>query len=502
MPLRVIAFLFILLLPVICRANSYTYNYDANCCKAYQSFLSLHLEEGHNYIAEENRADPNNLMATYVADYEDCIELLMNCDKNEYDHRKNHFDERLEVLDKGDRSSPWYRFCKAGVYVHRAIVNIRFGEQYSAAMNFHRSFALLEENEQLFPDFEYNHVFTGLEEAVIGSLPGSYKWIASMFGMKGDVKRGTAQLAAFVSSHNSTQPIYAETVLYYSFARFYLLAEQKEVWDVVNSPQFSTHDNLLNTFVKVNIALDYRRSDAAIQTLKDAITNTDYDKYPIFDYQMGVALLTRMDTNCTYYFHQYLKKNKSDIYIKDAWQKIGFAWYANNNTAKAAYCIEQVRTKGTTRLDADKQANRFAENKVWPLRELLQARLLIDGGYNDVALKILKGIDPTTLKQPADKAEYFFRTGRVYEELFNNTGDKKYFQSALDNYGGAISTGKERHEQFAARAALQTGKMYEHTSMKKEALAKYNECLNMPSHDFQNSIDQQAKSGVNRVGEK
>ncbi len=496
---RVIPLLLFLCFTFMVSAATYTYDYNENCRLAYQNFMALHPSEGEKYIAAEMKAHPQNLMAVYIADYEDCIELLMNCDNTEYEQRKKHFDERLKLLDKGDRSSPWYLFCKAGLYVHWAIVDVRFGEQYKAALNFHKSFSLLEENERLYPGFEYNHVFTGLEQAVIGSLPGSYRWIASMFGMKGDVKKGTAQLTGFVNTHTNAQPIYAETVLYYLFARFYLLSEQKEVWDFLNSREFPTNDNLLNAFAKVNIALDYRKSDAALSTLNIATKNADYNKYPIFNYQMGVATLTKLDTTATYYFHQYLKNNKSNIYIKDSWQKIAFAWYANNSKVKAEYSMEQVIKKGTTRLDADKQAYRFAENKVWPLRELLQARLLIDGGYNDRALNILQSITPTTLNHPADKAEYYFRLGRVYQELAIDPGGKNIFNQAIENYKNSISAGKELHEQFAARAALQMGKMYEQSANKTDALKKYNECLNMPSHDFQNSIDQQAKAGINRV---
>ena len=483
----------------LAKGQNYNFNYTENCRLAYQNFIALHTSEGHNYIDAELKTNPKNLMAVYIADYEDCIELLINCDNKEYEQRKKNFDTRLNLLDKGDKSSPWYLFCKAGIYVHWAIVNVRFGEQYKAALNFHKSFSLLEENEQRYPYFEYNHVFTGLEQAVIGSLPGSYKWIAAMFGMRGDVKKGTAQLSTFISTHTSAQPVYTETVLYYLFARFYLLSEQKEVWDFLNSARFSTADNLLNTFAKVNIALDYRKSDTALLTLKTASADPNYSRYPIFDYQQGVAMLTQLDTNATWYFYHYLKTTKSDIYIKDSWEKMAFDWFVNNNQPKASYCMAQVLTKGTARLDADKQAYRLAESKVWPLRELLQVRLLIDGGYNDRALKILQTIAPASLLHPADKAEYYFRFGRIYQELSISPGGGNYFNEAILNYHNCISAGKDRHEQFAARAALQMGKMYEHIGNNSEAIKKYNECLNMPSHDFQNSIDQQAKAGINRV---
>ncbi len=431
-------------------------------------------------------------MAVYIADYEDCIVLLLNCDKSDYAQRSGHLEERIKLLEQGDRSSPWYLFCKGGVYLRWAIINMRFGEQYQSALKFRKSFALLKNNRELFPQFEYNNTFAGLQEAVIGAIPGSYKWLAAIFGMNGSVKNGTEKLSSFLGGHNVNDPMYTETVLYYLYTRFYLLNEQKEVWNYLSGAHFPTRDNLLNTFVKVNLALDYRKSDTAIETLTTAASFSDYNKFPVFDYQMGLALLTKQDTNCNKYFRQYLYKTKSDIYIKDCWQKMALSSYISGNMGQAIFCRGQIKTGGSTRLDVDKQAHKFAESKTWPQRKLLQARLVIEGGYIKEAFTILSSIDTASLTDPADKAEYFFRYGRVYEESGNDI-------QALGAYQNAIKTGNKRHEQFAARAALQMGRIYERQGLKDLAMSRYQECLNMPAHDFQNSIDQLAKAGINRI---
>jgi TPR repeat protein len=88
--------------------------------------------------------------------------------------------------------------------------------------------------------------------------------------------------------------------------------------------------------------------------------------------------------------------------------------------------------------------------------------------------------------------EYFFRYGRVNEESANDA-------QALEWYRNAIRIGNKRHEQFAARAALQMGRIYEREGLKDQAMNSYMECLEMPAHDFQNSIDQLAKAGINRI---
>ncbi len=489
----------IALLPFSGIAGPHTYTYTPQCARAYTSYMALNLAEGQKAIAAERHNNPDNLMAVYIEDYEDCLELLINCDARTYKKRSAAMDERLNAMAQGDESSPWYRFCYSGMYLHRAIINIRFGEQYRAALHFRKSFALLRENERLHPSFAANNVIGGLLEAVVGSLPGSYKWLASVFGMKGSVQKGTDKLGAYLRSHQPTAPLYAETNLYYLYCRFYLMSEQEEVWKTLSGSEFVTHNNLLHAYIKANIALDYRHAEDALQTLNDASHHPDYRRYPIFEYQTGYALLISCDTACAASFTRYLAANQSDLFIKDAWQKMAFAWYVNGRNDKAKYCRDKIASAGSTRLDADKQAARFAASGLWPNRQLLQARLYIDGGYYQRALDILLKIDLHHLENPADRAEYHFRLGRVYEEMALSSGKSVLTKQALAQYRDAMTAGKDRKEQFAARAALHMGKIYERLGVYAEAVTMYRVCLDMPEHDFQNSIDQQAKAGINRI---
>ena len=398
----------------------------------------------------------------------------------------------LDLLDKGDESSPWYRFCKAGIYLHWALVHIRFGEQYKAATTFRKSYVLLKENQKQFPNFEYNNVFAGLEEAVAGTVPDSYKWLATIFGVRGDVKKGIEKLTVFVNTHTEQQLLTSEAVLYEAYLKFYLQFQQKQVWDYLNSVHFITQDNLLNAFVKSNIAGNYRKADATIEILKQTAADKNYSLYPVFDYQMGNALLSKCDASCIGYYLRFIKNDKGETYMKDALQKLSYMYYLQGNMQQANYYRTQVLVQGIALVDADKQAERACKTAIWPPVKLLQARLLIDGGYYDRALTTLMSISEKELTNPADKNEYTFRLGRVYDE-------EGKMEKALSYYRTTITNGKERHEHFAARAALQTGMLYERNGIKQQAINSYNEVLRMRDHDFQNSIDQQAKAGINRL---
>lgn len=491
---RKLLFVYIILsFSSICSTKAnYFFAYDNQCQKAYKYYMALQFEEGDAALRQALINNPRNVMATYIADYKDCLLLLFNGDKKDFDQLHHHLDQRLELIERGDKNTPWYRLCKGGLYMHWAFVHLRMGDNFKAATTFRKSFIILKENQRLYPSFEYDDIFFGLENAVVGTIPDDYKWIASFLGMKGNVKKGVEQIERFLDRHTPQDAMYAEAQVFYAYLKFYLLSQQDEAWQYVNSNGFSISNNLLFGFVRANIALNYRKADAALQTLKHMQGLDDYKRFPVLDYEVGAALLHKLEPAAIGYFNRFLSAYRGKLFIKDTWQKKAYAYYLQGDEQQALQCREAIKRYGTTDVDADKQAQRFAEQNVWPQTLLLQARLLIDGGYYQQALTKLSGKTEGEMGGITDKAEYNFRLGRAYDELGNDS-------KALEYYNRAISLGRERKEHFAARSSLQVGFIYEKRGNAALALASYKACLGMPVQDYKNSIFQQAKAGINRL---
>lgn len=473
-----------------CFADSY--EYTDKCRRAYASYMALHPAEGSTFIRQEITADPDNLMPVFIADYEDCLLLLFNGDKTDYEQRKGHLDARLSVLERGDTKSPWHRLCKAGLYLHWALVNVRMGDNYKAALHFRKSFVLLRDNRRLFPNFDYNDIYWGLEVAALGAIPENYKWITSIFGMNGNVKQGIAYIDKFIDNHRKTDLLYEEAVVISCYLKFYLLYKQQEVWNFINSSSFPVQDNLLNMFVKSNIAVNYRKADVCLETLKKGREDAEFSNYPILEYEQASAMLLKLNLGCITHFRTFLSRYKGGLFVKETWQKIAYAYYIQGNMQDARNARQKIKSVGSTMVDADKQAQRFAGGDTWPDKILLEAHLLTDGGYYKTALERLNMKTETDFSNITDKLEYNFRLGRVYDELGNDNKALQYYQQT-------IHLGKNRPEHFAARAALQMGFIYEKAGKKQEALARYKECLAMRDHDFQSSIDHLAKAAINRM---
>ena len=474
-------------------AAGYEYQYNARCRNAYKHFMSLHLNEGRAEIQEELRQNPNNLMAVYIADYEDCLLLLLNGNKADFNLKKAHFEERLDLLDKGDEKDPWYRLCKAGIYLHWAMVHMRFEENMKATFQFRKSFLLLKENKRIFPDFEYNNIYYGTEQALAGALPEKYKWLASLFGIKGDVKKGTGLITSFLGSHSYNDLFQYEAAVFACYLQLYMLYQKDEVWAYINSDQYPAQNNLLLSFVKANIALNTRRAEAALQTMKAIQSDPYYNIFPMTHYELGSAYYYKADPACIPHLQQFVNKYKGSMFIKDAWQKMALMYFLQRNTTQANACRAKIASVGNTIADVDIQAQRFGQDKKWPNFVLLYVHLLIDGGYHQLAIDKLDNYKEADFPDVVDKVEYNFRLARAYDEMNNDN-------KAIQLYQHTINLGKGRKEQFAARSALQMALIYERVGMKQEAIKRFNEALSMRNHDFQGAIDQQAKAGLNRLG--
>src|SRR5690554_3929854 len=182
-------------------AQQYHFDFNERCKAAYQAFFSLKINEGRRLIAEELAANPHNLIPVFLSNYEDCLVLMLNGSPADYNNYKSNYDQRIKLLSKGDASSPWYLYTQAALNFQWATVRLRFNEYLAGGRAFRRSFLLLKENEKKFPEFEHNNILLGLEEAIVSTVPDSYRWISNMLGMKGNLLTGTAKIEQFLKSN-------------------------------------------------------------------------------------------------------------------------------------------------------------------------------------------------------------------------------------------------------------------------------------------------------------
>lgn len=469
------------------------FDFTATCQQAYKEISSLKLKAGAQLVQQARKENPDNLIPEMLDSYVDFYILFFNEDQAEYDKRMSHFDDRLDKIEDGPEDSPFYNYCRTVVYMQKACVEIKFGRQWSAGWTFRKAFSLIKENKKKHPSFLLNNMIYGPMQVAAGTIPPGYKWLASIFGIKGSIKEGMALMQQFL---NSNDPIcrlfFNEGSFYYCYILFYVQNQQEEVFQYINQRKLDVVNNHLLAYMATNLAINDKRTEYAKDIILRRNLSSEYLDVAVWDFEMAYVKLHHLETKeAVQYFQRYFNEFKGKFYVKDAYEKLSWCYYLQGNMTAAENARKQILQKGSLATDSDKQAHKHAKQGGWPNVLLLKARLLNDGGYNNEALNLLYGKSASDFDKVEDKLEFAYRVGRIYDDIGRDS-------DAIKMYLLAIQLGRSRTEYYAARSALQIGWIYERQGKKDVAIKYYTQCMDMKDHDFKDSLDQKAKAGIAR----
>lgn len=480
-----------IILPCTAHAN---FDFNANCLKAYQYIFELKLNAARQLISNEKKIHPKNSIVPLLENYVDYFHVITTENKQDFERLKSERSRRLDQIEDDDENSPYYLYAQAEINLQWALLRSRYGEFFTAAREIKRANSQLQENSKKYPGFHLNLKGLGLINVFLGNLPeGILKTALSTFGIRGDVQKGLVMLDNLAQNlpKSSYEPFYEEVVFYYSFV----------LSDIVHSPDAYaktmkytariSDSSLLKSYLQAYVCARNAHNEEAITILNNRPSGEAYQAFPYLELLMGTAKLNKLDYTATVNFKRFLALNKGVNYIKDA--NLHLSWVALLNGDTGAYngYITKVRSLGYTYGERDKQAMNEVSAPT-PDKELLKARLLFDGGYFSRALSLLadqNGADYQTIK---DRAEFYYRSGRICDALEKD-------DLALQHYQNAVNCGKNLKYYYAATAALNMGKIYAKRNNIAKAKTCFNMAINMKNHEYENSIEAQAKDGLRRL---
>ncbi|TKC12672.1 tetratricopeptide repeat protein [Pedobacter polaris] len=482
----------LLLSSSIAKAN---FDFNANCLKAYQSIFELKLNTARQLIAAEKKAHPNNSIVPFLENYVDYYYLLTTESKSEFERLESNKDDRLDQINEDDKNSPYRLYAQAQINLQWALIRGRYGSYFSAAREINKANTLLQENAKKFPGFHLNSMGLGLINAVIGALPdGFLKSSLSTFGLKGNLQTGLNMLDKLAENlpKSTYEPFYEETVFNYAYVLSDVAHSPSAYAKTMKYTARIADSSLLKCYLQAYVCSRNGHTDEAISILANKPSGSAYQAFPYLDYLMGIAKLNKLDLTASTYFDRYLQTNKGVNYVKDTYLHLGWiALFKGDDSSYSAFMVK-AKNNGYTYHGRDKQALNEA-NSPMPNKDLLKARLLFDGGYLTKALDHLNDSKVEDFSSLKDKAEYFYRLGRVNDDLGKD-------DTALSNYQNAINNGKTFKYYYAAKAAVQMGKIYEKKKNPAKAKSSFNLAIGMRDHEQENSIENEAKQGLRRIG--
>lgn len=474
-------------------ANQYVFDFNENCQQAYHAILRLEIKEGQQKITAERKANPNNLIPYLLENYIDFFELFFNEDPQLYQKRLAEKQKRISLIEKGPSNHPYYLFSKAVINFQWATIRIKFGDSWHAGWEMRRSFLQIKECLSASPHFAPAQLYYGSMLTAISTIPDGYKWLGNLLGLKGDLVKGMQIIESFLKSNSTLATVYRnEAIFYYCYLQYHVLNKKQEVIQFIQEKQLDVVNNHLFNYLSANLYINNQQAAKAEQVLLKRKTNDQYLVSPVWDMQMGYALLYQLKPGAPIYFKNFVNQFKGKFYLKDILIKLSWWYYLQDDTKQSEYYRQKTLLDGNTETDADKQAQQYASNGVFPPKDLLKARLLSDGGLNSKALDLLKGKTYKNYSSIEHQLEFNYRVARICDEL-QMIDDAKLF------YELTIQQGNKRKEYYAARSALQLGLLYEKEKNFVQAKNYFQTCMNMKNHQYKNSLDQRAKAGLERI---
>ena len=469
-------------------------NFNENCNAAYNLIVSLQINKAAKLITTEKKINPNNAVVAYLEHATDFVKFFV--DENAADFKKmdEHLSQRLTTIENVETNTAWKNYLLAQMNLEAAIANGKMGNYITAFFEVRRANNLLNENLKKFPQFIPSKKGLGLIHCLIGTIPEKYRWGAGLFGFSGNLQQGMNELLQtkkFADENN----FYCKHELnfIYVYGLLYMQNDKKTSWKIAKQLFEENPENKLYCFLAANVAQNTAQNEEAIAALNKKPSSNEYLAFDYLNYMQGLAMLRKLDTaKALVAFQKFVTTEKKRNFIKDAYQKIAWAYLLNNDSKNYSASIALCKKNGAMIVDADKQAFREANDNEQPNLILLKARLLSDGGYYEKAISILEEKKEPDFKSTKEKTEFVYRYGRIY-------ADWGFPDKAIPFFSLAILFGKNLPQYFACNAALNLGLIFEQRKDKINAEKYYKMSIEMKNTDFKNGLEQKAKTGLERL---
>ena len=470
-----------------------SFDFNQDCRKAYTAIFNLDFKTAEELITQEKTRNPANRIAVLLECEIDFLSAFITEEDLYYKRLVGKRKERLRKVEKGDSQSPFYLYVQADIFLQNALVKLKFGEYISASRDLLRANSLLKKNNDLFPSFRLNMKGLGMMHAMAGLIPSEFRWAADLVGFEGSVAQGIGELdTLFRNMDNAGYDFLKPEVamlLFYLKMNFEKNESEQDVTEYFSDGLLLKNPMVI--FSYSGFLMKKGKTDDAIKILEAAGNNIDFPFF-MLEYRLGHAKLCRGDKDAIDHLLKFASSFRGKNYVRSAFRFVAWYYLINDDEKKYWQFIADVLYTGHTYTDEDKDATRESEKRRIPNKKLLKARLLYDGGYYKNALRDIENPGSVILRNQIDSAEYDYRLARIYHA-------QKDTARAESAYLKAYYSGKSLNQHYAANSALQLGGIYELRGDKPRAKEWYQKCLWLPPHDYQNSIEQKAKAGLERV---
>jgi len=469
-----------------------SFDFNERVQKAYLQVIRLKFDEGKRLLDEEQQQNPSNLLPLLYYNYIDFLRAFITEEKKDFETFSDNSEKRLKKIE--DEQSFFSLYATSEIMMQDAMLRVKQREFISAAWEIRKAYKVVEKNMKLYPSFLLNKKSIGFLHVLVGSVPKNYRNLVKLVGMEGTIVQGKEELFGFldVIEKTSYQVYKEETLFYLSTLHGSFAGEKNNIAKLVEAMKPFAPKNPLMRYSLSNILMKEGSNDEALKTLTDTTSLSGTLPFYFLSYKTGLAKLQKLDFTAQLDFVMYTSYFHGSNYIRSAYQRLAWINLLKGDKKKYSELIALCKTRGSDFVDEDKDATNEAASGEIPNLILLRTRLLFDGGYYAKALSEIAGKSPDSFPRFKDHLELTYRFARILDRM-------KQGEKAIEFFNETIKNGESSTYYFAANAALLLGNMYEEKGDFASAKKNYERCLAMRNHEYQNSIDQKAQAGLERL---
>jgi tetratricopeptide (TPR) repeat protein len=481
----------LLLFPMLLQAQG-TFVLTENAIKAYQACSRFQINQANQFIQIEKKVNPANGFIYLIANYCDFFKVFIEDDPLEYRKALARRSQRIKNLEIYDKSSPFYRYCLAEIYLQWSFLRFKQGELLKAANELQKANSLLLENSKIHPDFILNKKGLAIVHILAGSIPDNLQWIANIAGIHGNASQGEREInevITFCRKSPNIRFLLPEMLFFKQMLKINIM-DQSSLQPISSSIDSVYKNEPIIQYIDILLA---QKTQLASEVIKRI------DKFPLQDngisfcylhYLKAEALMNLNKPNENG-FEQFLNCSKGKHFKHAAIRRIAWQHLIDGNTVEYQNNMRSIIALGDAKSEEDKQAFLEASSKQIPDTNLLRARLLFDGGDFNQSIARLLSL-PVKGRNLGFISERAYRMGRSYQMLNKN-------DEAISWFSIAINSGAKLPEYFAASAAYNSGKIFLTQGNFSAAESMFVRVSKFPNHPYKNSLDAKAKTAIKNL---
>jgi hypothetical protein len=219
-------------------------------------------------------------------------------------------------------------------------------------------------------------------------------------------------------------------------------------------------------------------------------------RFNMLNLRYGVALLNTLHSNSELYLTRFVSQNPKGQFANYAHLKLAWFYCVNGNSTA---CNEQIKSidQNEKQLNSeDKQALYEIKHALIWTPELIQSRLLFDGGlYEESKQVLLHNKGKIATYNQAQKLMYSYQMARAYHKL-----DK--LRNAIPFYEMAVNSNLQSQYYYPVYAAYNLGELYVKKHEFEKAKEYFTICLRFDSPVYKAEIHAKATKALQNMSAK